>query len=911
VKTELERPPGTDPGAAPSLGAHYHATRLRADTWNDLKVAVFRLVEGRADPEEVRDEIERALSVLEPVEAYWAFPGREGFAQLRAAWEREDRAALAQLVERIVRSLVSHSYRRRSIPLVDAEEWDEAGEERDALEPWRLADGDGKPYFEVLVVDRQTAAGEEAIRRGLRSMRRPEDPFVYDVVVVPSFEDAVIAVLFNHNIQCVVVRYGFPFESDQRLEELSRWLEGVDRERLSGGSPSERADSLGALIQELRPELDLYLVTDESVEDTAGRSESVFRRVFYRQEDYLELHLSLLRGVRARHRTPFFRALREYAEQPTGVFHALPISRGKSILRSHWIRDMAQFYGMSIFLAETSATSGGLDSLLDPHGPIKEAQELAARAFGARRTFFVTNGTTGANKIAWQALVRPGDIVLVDRDCHKSHHYALMLAGAEVVYLDAYPLHEYSMYGAVPTEAIRRTLLRLKDAGKLDRVRMLALTNCTFDGIIYDPLRVMRECLAIKPDLVFLWDEAWFGFARFSPPYRRRTGMWAAERLRRLFRSPEYAAQRDASPEPDRWPDPARVRVRVYATQSTHKTLTSLRQGSMIHVHDQDFHTVEDAFRDAYMTHTSTSPNYQILASLDIGRRQGELEGYELVSTQIELAMKLREAVMDHPLLTQWFRFLTIRDLIPEEFRPSGADAFYDRDHGWRPMLESWRDDEFVLDPTRLTLYIGETGVDGDSFKKEHLMSRHGIQVNKTTRNTCLFMTNVGTSRSSVAHLMNALVRLAQDFEKVTDEESPFERKARERRIESLAHTLPPLPDFSAFHPRFLASDGTDTPEGDLRTAFFLGGDPRHCEFFPIDGPEIDRAMASGRTLVAAGFVTPYPPGFPILVPGQVVSPEILQYLRALDTKEVHGYREDLGLRVFTEESLARPGRTT
>ena len=118
--------------------------------------------------------------------------------------------------------------------------------------------------------------------------------------------------------------------------------------------------------------------------------------------------------------------------------------------------------------------------------------------------------------------------------------------------------------------------------------------------------------------------------------------------------------------------------MRVYATQSTHKTLTALRQGSMIHVHDQDFHKVEGAFRDAYMTHTSTSPNYQILASLDIGRRQVELEGFELVSKQIELAFSLREKIKRHPLLAKWFAFLSMRDLIPAQYRPSGIEVYYD-----------------------------------------------------------------------------------------------------------------------------------------------------------------------------------------------------------------------------------------
>ena len=171
---------------------------------------------------------------------------------------------------------------------------------------------------------------------------------------------------------------------------------------------------------------------------------------------------------------------------------------------------------------------------------MRESQELASATFGSRQTFFVTNGTSTANKIVVQALVRPGDIVLVDRNCHRSHHYGLVQAGAHVTYLEAYGLSDYSMYGAVPLREIKRTLLALRRAGKLDRVRMLLLTNCTFDGIIYDVERVMEECLAIKPDLVFLWDEAWFAFARFHPVYRKRTAMAAAEKLLARLRDPGY-----------------------------------------------------------------------------------------------------------------------------------------------------------------------------------------------------------------------------------------------------------------------------------------------------------------------------------------------------------------------------------
>ncbi len=905
VRESVDPSASSSPAPVPSLSAHLHASRLRMDTWNELQPAILRLSRGD-EIDAMREEVTRKLSVLRPIEAYWAFPGREGFSTLERLFQREEYPEMARTVERIVRALASQSYRRRAIPLGDLQDWDEDEEARDALDSWGSPEEFSRPYFEILVVDQQSVSGEERLRQGLRSMRRPEDPFIYDVVLVPSFEDAIIAVLFNFNIQSVVVRYGFPFESRNELDELNRWLRAVDRSKLGGDRAIDRAEALATTIDELRPELDLYLVTDGSVEVTAGKTDSPFRRVFYRQEDYLELHLSIIRGVRERNRTPFFKALRRYAEQPTGVFHALPISRGKSIVRSNWIQDMIQFYGKNIFLAETSATSGGLDSLLDPHGPIKEAQERAARAFGARRSYFVTNGTTAANKIVVQAMVRPGDLVLVDRDCHKSHHYALTLAGAEVIYLEAYPLHEFSMYGGVPTSEVTGMLRRLEAAGKLDRVKMVILTNCTFDGIIYHPARVMEACLAIKPDLAFLWDEAWFAFARFSPTHRRRTAMYAAHLLRKRYRSPEYAMARATASDPDAMPDPSRVRVRVFATQSTHKTLTSLRQGSMIHVYDQDFQRIDGAFRDAYMTHTSTSPNYQVLASLDLGRRQAELEGYEMVGKQIELAMTLRETVASHPLLRRWFRFLTIRDLVKPEYRPSGVEAFYDLDRGWCPMLDSWEQDEFVLDPTRLTLYIGDTGVDGDTFKKTFLMGRHGIQVNKTTRNTCLFMTNIGTTRSSVAHLINALVRLAKDFEDRSEDESPYERRARERRTARLVDELPPLPDFSAFHAAFRAGDSSDTPEGDVRRAYFLGTDEDCCEYLRIDEPEIDEIMQGGRELVAASYLTPYPPGFPVLVPGQIVSADILAFLRALDTKEVHGYRPELGIRVFTEAALAR-----
>ena len=899
----------------PSIRDYYSATQLRADRWSALREAAEGLaLHGREkrQSQKLLSTAEHLFDVLEPIELYWAFPGIHAFEHLRRLLVNGNVDDLSICVRRIARALTSGAYRRRSIPLSSDEIDNEDYEDEASLAPEARALG--RPYFEVLIVDDVTEHQERFLRQNLLRMRRLEDPFIYEPVIVPSLEDALIGVLFNYNVQAVVIRPGLSLKSKIDLPILNQYLTRVrEDEDVDGLDPHEYGPEACRLIEKIRPELDAYLVTDRSAEDIAGLDLGRCRRVFYNQEDFQELHLNILRGVDRRFRTPFFSALKEYSKQPTGVFHAMPISRGKSISRSHWIQDMGAFYGSNIFLAETSATSGGLDSLLEPRGPIKEAQDMAARAFGAKHTFFATNGTSTCNKIVVQSVVRPGDIVLVDRDCHKSHHYGMVLAGASVVYMDSYPLHEHSMYGAVPLREIKHTLLKLKDSGKLDRVRMVLLTNCTFDGVVYNVQRVMEECLAIKKDLIFLWDEAWFGFARFDPTYRQRTAMGVAKVLRQTLRTKEatraWTAQQEKLADADidrlletRLVPPPDARVRVYATQSTHKTLTSLRQGSMIHVNDQDFKgEVEQAFHEAYMTHTSTSPNYQIIASLDVGRRQVELEGFEFVQKQIESAMSIRRAISDHPVLQKYFKVITAGEMIPEEYRESGVQAYYDPDDGWIDKWTMWSQDEFVLDPTRITLAVGGTGWDGDTFKTKILMDKYGIQINKTSRNTVLFMTNIGTTRSSVAYLIEVLVEIANDLDELLDDASKMERRSFENRVKALVEDVPPLPDFSRFHDAF--RDGPDTPEGDIRTAFFLAYDEDNCDYIPTDDTLMAR-LEAGEELVSSSFIIPYPPGFPILVPGQVISPEILSFMRALDVSEIHGFREDLGLRVFTQEAL-------
>ena len=385
-----------------TLSDFFSASQMRSDRWTTLKGLAAQLVDASEHKrEKIMARTLDLLDALDPIEAYWAFPGNRSLQQLRRLLARNDLDEFAHAVSRITRALMSGSYRRRYIdPWPDSDESAQPDSDEPESPEQRTR---ARNYFEVLVVDDLTEAQEDAVRDALRDMRRDEDKFVYSTVVVPSLTDALIAVMFNYNIQSVVVRNDFNIESGNKLDLLRAYLDRLDEERIDEIDREECGPELCRLLRKVRPEVDVFLVTDRSVEDIASRGLAGCRRVFYNLEDYMELHLNILRGVYARYQTPFFTALKEYSRQPTGVFHAMPISRGKSIIRSNWIRDMGDFYGMNIFLAETSATSGGLDSLLEPQGPIKRAQELAARAFGSRQTFFATNGTSTCNKIVVQA----------------------------------------------------------------------------------------------------------------------------------------------------------------------------------------------------------------------------------------------------------------------------------------------------------------------------------------------------------------------------------------------------------------------------------------------------------------------------------------------------------------------------
>ncbi|WP_274629851.1 decarboxylase [Arvimicrobium flavum] len=886
----------------------------RADKWRELTAIANDWAAGTAD----RSSVEATLDSLGAIEEFHAFPGRRLTSKLRERLHADAAESFAELARRLSRSVVTRQYKH------DAADWrsDEAAAELDQGLVATFETNDGRrPYFEMLLVTPEAAMRNATLIDEMRRLRRPEDAFIYEAVQVASFEDAISAAIINPAIAAVTIYEGFAQRSRHDAPMLRRFLDATG----FGASEVPERDrplALANALKRIRPELDIYLLSDRRVEAVAGDERAAaVRRVLYSVEELLELHLTVMEGIAARFRTPFFDNLKKYAMRPISTFHALPIARGKSVLKSDWIRDMGEFYGLNLLLAESSATTGGLDSLLEPTGNIKQAQEMAARAFGADRVFFVTNGTSTSNKMVHQALVAPGDIVILDRNCHKSHHYGLVLAGGQPLYVEAFPMTEYSMYGAVPLASIKKALFDLKDEGRLDRVKMVDLTNCTFDGHIYNTRRVMDECLAIKPDLIFLWDEAWFGFARFSPFLRARTAMGAAADIESWMRDPKsleaYERQQaELGKSPSREtllatrliPDPRQIRLRVYQTNSTHKSMSALRQGSMVLVKDVDYFTVESQFREAVFTHASTSPNQQLIASLDIARRQMELEGYGLVANAIAIALAIRHEVNSHPLISKYFKVLGAEGMIPAEFRNSGFVDFLEPGVTWVDQVRSMREDEFCLDPTRITLVCGTAGFDGTEFKAL-LANTYDIQLNKTSRNSVLLQSNINNTRSDIAHLIRVLLEISHGIEARFAQGGQVGRDAFDARVKSLMKDVPDLPNFSHFHQIFRGDAGKLTPEGDMRSAFYGGYDPAACEYVPLNSEECDKRLRDGPEMVSANFVIPYPPGFPIMVPGQVITSETIDFMRKLDVKEIHGYERTKGLKLINPKVVAGKAR--
>ena len=630
------------------------------------------------------------------------------------------------------------------------------------------------PVSRILVINDEQLVLKEFVKGLNAAAKSLDNPLGIVFTGITTARDALKAIEEDGDIQAVIV--------DDTLYTLKG----------NGGNSRVLQMSALELVQKItrfRPELDVYILIAQEQEDEvvdALFSEAV-DGYFYREErDYRGIYRILNAQMQEKADTPFYDALKSYVLMAKDAWHTPGHSSGDSLRDSPWVSDFYEFMGEHVFDADLSVSVPVLDSLMEPTGVILEAQKLAAKAFGARRTFFATNGTSTGNKVIFQTLIAPGEKLLLDRNCHKSVHHGVVLSGAHPIYLDSSLNKKYGIFGPIPKKTILRAIEEHADA------EALVLTSCTYDGLRYDLAPIIEAAHAKGIRVVV--DEAWYGFARFHPAFRPTALESGAD----------------------------------YATQSTHKVLSAFSQASMIHVNDPEFN--EHIFRENFNMHTSTSPQYSMIASLDVARKQAVMEGYKLLSRTLSLSTELRHQIDS----TGVFRALELEDLLPDEVR----------------------NDNIQLDPTKVTVDISECGYTVEELQHE-LFERYNIQVEKSTFNTWSLLLTIGTTRSKVSRLYDALMRIA-----------------RERRSARRLYRTPDIPGFTQL--KYLPRD-----------AFYCGGQALAI----LD--EHDRINASLNGKVAADQVTPYPPGIPVLVPGQVITPEIMQYLAGLlrshKRVELHG----------------------
>ncbi len=629
-----------------------------------------------------------------------------------------------------------------------------------------------KPSSRILVINDEQLELREFVKGLNAAARTLDNPLGISFLGATTAKEGLDIIESDGNVQAVLV--------DDTLYKI--------------GNNSRKTLQMSALelvqrITRLRPELDVYIVIAQEKEDDvvdALFAESV-DGYFYREErDYRGMYRILNAQIQERARTPFYDQLKNYVWMAKDQWHTPGHSSGESLRGSPWVNDFYEFMGEHVFDADLSVSVPMLDSLMEPKGVIGEAQAMAAKAFGAKRTFFATNGTSTANKVIFQTLLAPGEKLLLDRNCHKSVHHGVVLSGAHPIYLDSALNRKYGLYGPVPKKALLREIKKHPDA------QALILTSCTYDGLRYDLAPIVEAAHARRLKVII--DEAWYGFARFHP----------------AFRPTALEAGAD------------------YATQSTHKVLSAFSQASMIHVNDPGFR--EHLFRENFNMHTSTSPQYGLIASLDVARKQAVMEGYKLLSRTLDLANEIRTLINS----TKVFRVLELEDLLPDAVKHDGIR----------------------LDPTKVTIDISGCGYTVEDLQKA-LFERFNIQVEKSTFNTLTLLLTIGTTRSKVSRLYDALMRIAR------------EGHAPRRLVRT-----PDIPAFTKL--RFLPRD-----------AYYCGG-----ELVPVFD---DRERVNGRLAgrIAADQIVPYPPGIPVLVPGQLITRKIIDYLGALlhshKRMEMHG----------------------
>jgi arginine/lysine/ornithine decarboxylase len=700
-----------------------------------------------------------------------------------------------------------------------------------------------------------------------------------------------------------VTSYGDLSQFAQQQSRASAFILSIDDEEFTPGPDLDPAVmNLRDFIQEVRrknTDVPIYVYgetkTSRHLPNDILRELHGFIHMFEDTPEFVARHIIreakvYLEGVQP----PFFKALLDYAEDGSYSWHCPGHSGGVAFLKSPVGQMYHQFYGENMLRADVCNAVEELGQLLDHNGAIGESERNAARIFNADHCFFVTNGTSTSNKMVWHHTVAPDDVVVVDRNCHKSVLHAIIMTGAVPVFLKPTRNH-YGIIGPIPQsefepEAIQAKIKAnplLKGVNPKKAIpRVLTLTQSTYDGVLYNTETIKQMLDGYIPNLHF--DEAWLPHAAFHPFYGTYHAM----------------GKKRARP----------VHSMVYSTQSIHKLLAGISQASHVLVQDSQKNKLDrHLFNEAYLMHTSTSPQYSIIASCDVAAAMMEPpSGTALVEESIAEALDFRRAMrkVDEEYGKDWW----FKVWGPDELVDDGigrADSWVIKGtgktskwHGFGKLADGFN----MLDPIKATIVTPGLDLDG-KFDNAGIpasivtkfLAEHGVIVEKTGLYSFFIMFTIGITKGRWNSLLTALQQFKDDYDRnqpmwrILPEFCQKYKKYERMGLRDLCqhvHTLYAKYDIARLTTDMYLSDLTPAMKPSDAYAQIAR---RNTERVSVDALE-------GR--ITTSLLTPYPPGIPLLVPGEVFNKKIVDYLKfarefnllcpGFET-DIHGMVEEVG----------------
>ena len=662
----------------------------------------------------------------------------------------------------------------------------------------------------------------------------------------------------------------------QQASRASGFILSIDDEEITHDSEtSDKAiDEIRQFIQAVRrsnPDIPIFLYgetkTSQHIPNDILRELHGFIHMFEDTPDFVARHIireaqKYINSVAP----PFFKALMNYAADGSYSWHTPGHSGGVAFLKSPVGQMFHQFFGENMLRADVCNAVEELGQLLDHNGPVAASEENAARIFNSDHLFFVTNGNSTSNKIVWNSTVATGDIVVVDRNCHKSILHAIIMTGAIPVFLMPTRNH-YGIIGPIPKHEFSQESIAAKIAShpfahraKSKKPRILCITQSTYDGVIYN-VEEIKDMLGDSIDSLH-FDEAWLPHASFHEFYTNMHAIGGDER-------------------------PRAENATVFATQSTHKLLAGLSQASQILVQEsQNAQFDMHRFNESFLMHTSTSPQYAIIASCDVAASMMEQPaGSALVEESLHEALNFRRAMrkVDNEFGEDWW------------FKVWGPDHFSDDDvpiqSEW--MInpnEEWHDFEIeeaefnMLDPIKATIITPGMNVKGtfDSFGipatiVTKYLVEHGIVVEKTGLYSFFIMFNIGITKGR----WNSLVTELQQFKDDYDQNLPMWRVMPEFVEKNPRYERMGLKDLCQSIHNMYKDNHVATITNKMYLSNIEPGMLPSEAWDKMAHNEVERIPVNeleGR--ITAMMITPYPPGIPLMVPGERFTPEVIKYLK-------------------------------